>query len=73
MGNTIVLLSKEYHGFEDFYDYSRDVAEVFEFPEDENAKRIKGEFKGIVKVVVTFTPATGDLITQPPKRRNVDE
>lgn len=57
----IILLDKTYHGFEDFYDYFRDVSEICEFPEDENFKKVKGEFQGTVKVKVVFEPAAGDL------------
>ncbi len=57
----MILLKKQYHGFEDFYDYFRDVAEICEFPEDPNFKKVKGEFQGTVKVTVEFIPAEGDV------------
>lgn len=59
--SKMVLLEKVYHGFEDSYDYFRDVSEIFDFPEDEDFKKVKGEFKGKIKVIVEFYPEDGDL------------
>lgn len=59
--NEIILLEKEYKGFEDFYDYFRDVQEVIDFPEDDDFKKIKGEFTGTMKVKVTFVPDDTDF------------
>lgn len=61
--NKIVLLKKEYNGFESFYDYFRDVSEIFEYPEDRRGKQIKGEFLGKIKVSVTFYPEPGDIVS----------
>lgn len=61
ISNKIKLLDKEYHGFEAFYDYFRDVAEVCDFPEDETFKKVKGEFQGTIKVTVEFIPAQNDI------------
>lgn len=58
---TITLLKKEYHGFEDFYDYFRDVSEICEFPEDKQFSKVKGEFNGTIKVTVEFEPADDDM------------
>jgi hypothetical protein len=57
----MILLNKKYEGFEDFYDYFRDVSEICEFPEDSAFKNVKGEFQGTIQVVVKFIPAEGDL------------
>lgn len=57
----MILLKKEYHGFESFYDYFRDVQEICEFPEDNGFKKVKGEFQGTVKVTVEFIPEEGDM------------
>jgi hypothetical protein len=56
-------LKKTYSGFESFYDYFRDTAEVCEFPEDKNFLKVKGEFKGEVRVLVEFIPSEGDLLS----------
>jgi hypothetical protein len=60
----MILLNKSYYGFESFYDYFRDVAEICEFPEDKEFKKIKGEFQGAVRVLVEFFPADGDINTE---------
>lgn len=57
----IILLEKTYHGFEDSYDYFRDASEVFDFPEDDLFKKIKGEFSGKLKVKVWFEPDKNDF------------
>jgi hypothetical protein len=59
----LILLKKTYSGFESFYDYFRDTAEVCEFPEDKNFLKVKGEFKGEVRVLVEFIPSEGDLLS----------
>lgn len=57
----MILLEKEYNGFEEFYDYFRDISEICDFPQDSDFKKVRGEFQGTVKVKVEFIPAEGDL------------
>jgi hypothetical protein len=57
---SITLLEKTYHGFEEVFDYYRDVQEVFMFPQDERLKKIKGDFTGKLKVTVVFEPDDSD-------------
>lgn len=57
----LVILDKTYSGFEEFYDYFRDVAEICDFPEDAEFKKVRGEFSGNIVVKVIFEPGEGDL------------
>jgi len=49
-----VIFEKEYHGFEDIYDMSRDVMEAFDADFNDEVKDLPGEFQGTVKVTITY-------------------
>jgi hypothetical protein len=57
----ITLLEKTYHGFEDFFDYFRDMQEICDFGPGKDV--LKGEFQGQVKVLVTYEKDSEDAVT----------
>jgi len=61
MSREIILLEKTYEGFEDVYDLGRDIEEIWDYPQDEEAKKIIGEFEGKLVVKITFIPEEGDI------------
>lgn len=55
--NKIVLFDNEYNGFESFFDFDRDMDEVFSF---QNMK-IPSEFTGKIKVKIEYFPSDEDI------------
>lgn len=49
-----VIFEKEYHGFEDCVDIPRDVHEMLDPRFNPDCDGIEPEFKGIIKIVVTY-------------------
>jgi hypothetical protein len=49
-----VIFDKTYYGFEDFFDYSRDVGEAVDPTYNPRANVINGEWQGKVRVRVTY-------------------
>lgn len=45
------IFEREYYGFEDAYDISRDIYEMFSTPE---GKKIPAEWQGTIKITVTY-------------------
>ena len=58
--NKVTLLNKEYHGFESWADIFRDVSECFDRDFEPEAKKVPGEGRGIMTVMVTYTPSEED-------------
>ena len=54
--NSIVILNKEYEGYESFFDFDSDMSEVLVF----DNKKIPNEFNGIIKVTVEYFPSKED-------------
>jgi len=50
-----VIFSKEYHGFEDCVDIGRDIHEMFDPRFNSEVEGLDPEFKGIIKIVVTYS------------------
>jgi hypothetical protein len=49
-----LVFKKTYHGFEDAYDISRDVAECLDPDFNEEAKEFSGEFQGDLTVTIEY-------------------
>lgn len=51
-----VIYKKEYHGFEDFSDYWRDMDEAVRPEFNAAMKDIPGEFQGTIRVTIEYVP-----------------
>ena len=59
MSNKIIF-EKTYYGFEDVYDLSRDLDEMWDIKFNPLVDGIPGEFEGDVKVVITYKTPSPD-------------
>lgn len=54
---AIDIFDKTYHGFEDFFDYWRDVDEAVDKDFNSAMGSVPGEFQGKMRVTITYEPA----------------
>jgi hypothetical protein len=54
MDDEKIIFKKEYHGFEDTYDFDRDMAEALDPKFNPKATSLLGEFSGILTVTVSY-------------------
>ena len=59
----IIVLEKEYCGFESIFDLERDVLEMWE-----DHPEIPGEFQGTLRVVCTYIPAEEENVQRSTRR-----
>jgi hypothetical protein len=51
--NTVIF-KKEYHGYEELFDYFRDMDEAVRSDFNDKAEILNGEFSGTVKVTIEY-------------------
>lgn len=61
MGESRVVWTKDYHGFESMSDLDCDVYEALDERFNPKAKDIPGEFQGTIKVTMEYIPAEEEL------------
>jgi hypothetical protein len=57
----MILWQKDYHGFEHFSDYWRDVEEAVSPNFNASMDKLPAEFQGTVRVTITYEPAPSEL------------